>query len=154
MGFSRSNRLAADPLGRTRQRHPRTVLAGTLLIAALTACGGGGGGGGGGGAGTGGGGGGAGGTTLNDFDRNIFQNSNLYKDLCLNPRVGTSDSQGATADENDWLRAWSHDLYLWYDEITDQDPRNFTTPEDFDLMRTFETTPTGADKDRFHFRDR
>ena len=110
MGFSRSTRLSADPLGRTGQSHPRTVLAGTLLIAALTACGGGGGGGGGGGAGTGGGGGGAGGTTLNAFDRNIFQTSNLSKDLCLTPRVGTSDSQGSTADENDWLRAWSHDL--------------------------------------------
>jgi carboxyl-terminal processing protease len=40
---------------------------------------------------------------------------------CVNPRSGTNpatgapyvDSQGAVVDENNWLRSWSNDLYLW-----------------------------------------
>lgn len=89
---------------------------------------------------------------LTDFERGIFSNSGIYKDVCLNPRPGNfPDSQGTAADENDWLRAWSHDLYLWYDEIDDVDPRSFSTPAYFDLMKTFALTPSGAPKDQFHF---
>lgn len=88
-----------------------------------------------------------------DFDQGIFRDPSIYKDLCENPRTGPafSDAQGTTTDENDWLRAWSNDLYLWYDEIADEDPADFETLPYFDLMRTFATTPSGADKDRFHF---
>ncbi len=90
-------------------------------------------------------------TAQTDFEQGIFSASATYKDLCLAPRAGTADIQGTTEDENDWLRAWSHDLYLWYDEIVDEDPRDFATPAYFDLMKTFATTPSGAPKDQFHF---
>ncbi len=107
--------------------------------------------------GCGGGGGGGGGSNpppvaQTDFEQGIFSNPSLYKDICLNPRTGNfPDTQGAEEDENDWLRAWSHDLYLWYDEIVDEDPRDYATPDYFDLMQTFATTPSGAPKDQFHF---
>lgn len=116
----------------------------------LTACGGGGGGGGG-STPTPGGQAPAGPSAQTDFQRGIFSDESVYKDLCQSPRPATSDIQGTTTDENNWLRAWSHDLYLWYDEITDADPAAFSTPEYFDLMKTFATTPTGAPRDRFHF---
>ncbi len=81
-----------------------------------------------------------------------------FEQLCENPRTGFDsrgvafpDAQGTTADENNWIRAWSHDLYLWYDEITDVDPESLPTDEYFEQMRTFETTPSGAPKDKFHF---
>lgn len=91
-------------------------------------------------------------TTTSDFDRGIFGLPGTYKDLCANPRgAGSGDLQGTTTDENDWLRAWSHDLYLWYDEITDENPADFETLPYFDLMRTFAVTPSGNDKDKFHF---
>ena len=116
---------------------------GLLAISLITACGGGGGGGGGGG---------VIGTTQSDFQRGIFSASSQFKDLCQNPRAGTGDIQGSTTDENDWLRAWSHDLYLWYNEIIDEDPAAYADVlEYFDLMMTFETTPSGAPKDQFHF---
>lgn len=87
-----------------------------------------------------------------DFDQGIFAASSIYKDICLNPRAGNfPDVQGTTDDENDWLRAWSNDLYLWYDEILDEDPRLFTTPDYFDVMKTFATTSTGNARDNFHF---
>lgn len=88
-----------------------------------------------------------------DFDQGIFRDSDIYKDFCENPRAGNgfADLQGTTTDENDWLRAWSNELYLWYDEIIDEDPAAFETLPYFDLMRTFATTASGADRDRFHF---
>ena len=86
-----------------------------------------------------------------DFAQGIFRSDSTFEDLCEAPRPGTADLQGTTEDENDWLRAWSNDTYLWYDEIIDEDPALFTTPEYFDLMRTFETTASGAPRDQFHF---
>ena len=87
------------------------------------------------------------------FDAGQFEASNRFKNLCAAPRTGGSfpDRQGSATDENNWLRSWSNELYLWYDEITDQNPRNFTTPEYFIRMVTAERTASGAEKDRFHF---
>lgn len=59
--------------------------------------------------------------------------------------------QGTRVDENNWLRSWSHETYLWYDEIEDMNPACCTTPEYFNLMKTKETTSSGKPKDRFHF---
>ena len=55
-------------------------------------------------------------------------------------------------DENNWLRSWSHETYLWYDEIGDVDPACCTNPVNyFNLMITNETTSSGKEKDRFHY---
>ena len=84
-----------------------------------------------------------------------FQN---FEQLCENPRTGADeqgtpfpDAQGTTEDENNWLRSWSNELYLWYDEIVDVDPAGFSTPDYFEEMQTFDLTPSGAPKDKFHF---
>ncbi|MCY3814500.1 MAG: S41 family peptidase [Gammaproteobacteria bacterium] len=81
-----------------------------------------------------------------------------FKDYCAVPRTGVDadgnpfpDKQGSTWDENNWLRSWSHDTYLWYDEIEDADPACCDTPDYFGLLKTFERAPSGAPKDRFHF---
>ena len=71
---------------------------------------------------------------------------------CQVPRAGTSDRQGATLDENNFLRSYSDNTYLWYNEITDQDPGLFNDPiAYFDVLRTTAITPSGQDKDKFHF---
>ena len=85
-----------------------------------------------------------------------FEPASRFKDFCANPRTSSGsdvfpDMPGETLDENNWLRSWSNDLYLWYDEIIDRDPALYDTPEYFDLLRTLEKTPSGNDKDRFHF---
>ena len=58
-----------------------------------------------------------------------------FKDYCTVPRTGLDadgnpfpDRPGSTWDENNWLRSWSHDTYLWYDEIEDVDPGCCDTP--------------------------
>ena len=142
--------LSSHPMHVNAHRATLAHLAAGLLILMLSACGGGGGG----------------GSSAppppsattptpdpaqTDFQSGIFRDAREYEALCLAPRAGTSDLQGTTEDENNWLRAWSHDLYLWYDEIIDEDPAAFETPAYFDLMQTFQTTQTGAPKDNFHF---
>lgn len=89
----------------------------------------------------------------------VFQPSSKFAALCQSPRTGTDsftgraypDRQGSTLDENNWLRSWTHELYLWYDEVQDADPGLSTTPNYFQLMKTMQTTSSGAPKDRFHF---
>ncbi len=88
----------------------------------------------------------------------FFEPASLFKDFCANPRPPdpTSadpipDMPGETLDENNWLRSWSNDTYLWYDEIVDRNPALYSTPDYFALLKTTARTPSGAAKDRFHF---
>ncbi|MYG83204.1 MAG: peptidase [Candidatus Dadabacteria bacterium] len=83
----------------------------------------------------------------------MFCPSGNFRQYCadLSKAVSTSAMQGTRVDENNWLRSWSHETYLWYDEIEDVDPACCTTPEYFNLMKTNETTSSGNPKDRFHF---
>ncbi len=126
-----------------------------LALVGLAACGGGGGGGG--FTGDPGGGGGA-----NDWTPGVFLDASTFAARCAAPRSGNipgtnppqpfPDVQGTTLDENNFLRSYSDDTYLWYDEIADQDPRLFNDPINyFNQLKTFATTLSGADKDKFHF---
>ncbi|MBS0364616.1 MAG: peptidase [Proteobacteria bacterium] len=90
----------------------------------------------------------------------MFQPSSKFANQCQNPRTGTDpgtgkpylDVQGTTLDENNFLRSWTNELYLWYSEVQDNDPANYsTTASYFDTLKTMAKTSTGADKDRFHF---
>ena len=88
----------------------------------------------------------------------LFRPSTDFAAHCASPRTGVDtegrpfpDLTGSVAHENNWLRSWSNEEYLWYDEIVDADPTHHDTPAYFDLMRTFAQTPSGRDKDRFHF---
>ncbi|HEY8054054.1 MAG TPA: S41 family peptidase [Steroidobacteraceae bacterium] len=123
-----------------------------VALAGLSACGGGSGGGYGGGGGGGGGG--------DGWVMGTYQPSAHYAAQCQIPRTGTDpvsgkaypDMQGTTLDENNWLRSWTNELYLWYREVPDQDPGLFSTTADyFKVLKTTATTSTGAPKDRFHF---
>ena len=89
-----------------------------------------------------------------------YEDWSLFAGLCENPRTGDdpssglpwADVQGTTLDENNWLRSWSNDLYLWYGEITDLDPNNYNDPlEYFSTLKTFATTESGANKDNYHY---
>ena len=83
----------------------------------------------------------------------VFDPSRNFRAFCARPRGGVSrDVLGTVTDENNWLRSMSNDIYLWYDEIVDVDPGSIQNPLDyFELMRTFALTPSGNDKDQFHF---
>jgi len=62
-----------------------------------------------------------------------------------------ADSSGSEMAEKMWLRSFSDDTYLWYDEIPDQDPAPFSVLDYFDELKTSALTPSGNEKDRFHF---
>lgn len=62
------------------------------------------------------------------------------------------DTQGTVADEKSWVRSWSDETYLWYKDIGNIDAINFATPITyFNVLKSFEITPSGAPKDQFHF---
>ena len=94
------------------------------------------------------------------FRRRGFQSASIFKDSCGNPRRDTTSERfpddSATLKRGYWLRSWSHESYLWYDEIIDVDPALYATSQAgvadyFKLLKTTENTPSGNPKDRFHF---
>jgi hypothetical protein len=107
---------------------------------------------------SGGGGGGIGGGS--DWESGVFLPADTFRARCEDPRSGIdpftgmpfSDIQGSTTDENEFLRAYSNNTYLWYDEIIDRNPDDYDNPlVYFDLMKTTAITPSGRARDRFHF---
>lgn len=91
---------------------------------------------------------------------NQFQAAATFKDMCASPRSGIDPSTGSPypdlpgsgLDENNWLRSWSNDTYLWYDEIVDVNPASFFNPISyFDRLKTFAESSPGVPKDKFHF---
>lgn len=118
-----------------------TVLA---VVSMISACGGGG------GSGFNGGGGGSGGSG-SGWVPGVFLAASSFRGMCAAPRAGTGDIQGTSTDENNYLRSYSDNTYLWYDEIQDRDPALYATPAYFDLLVTNALTQSENAKDRFHF---
>lgn len=103
---------------------------------------------------------GGGGSVGSSWEPGVFEPAGIFQGLCEEPRVGTNpvtnqpypDVQGTTRDENNFLRSYSNDTYLWYDEIPDRNPALFDSPIlYFDELKTDATTPSGQPKDKFHF---
>ncbi|MGI9220136.1 MAG: S41 family peptidase [Woeseiaceae bacterium] len=128
-----------------------TAIVSTLSL--LVACSGGGGGGGLGGGGN--------PPPNNGWQPGVFLDASTFVNQCAAPRTGQDptngnqpypDVAGTTTDENNFLRSFTNNTYLWYDEIVDVDPATINDPEDyFAQMRTFQTTPSGTPKDQFSF---
>lgn len=89
----------------------------------------------------------------------VFSEQATFKDICETPRTGIDpfsgsafpDRAGTAMHEKMWLRSWSDETYLWYDEIDDNDPRPFQVLEYFNQLKTNERTDSGSLKDNFHF---
>lgn len=135
---------------------PRISFKHTLLCLSaftLAACGGGGGGGGGGGSAivvppTGGG----SGSSNPTWTQGQFAPEEDFQARCEAPRAGTSDQAGSTLLENFWIRSWNDRTYLWYNEVTDQDPATFDDRVAyFDALKTTAVTASGTPRDQFSF---
>src|SRR5688500_7778236 len=97
----------------------RLVLASTVLIGLATACGGG------------------DDETLapDSYTPGVYPASSNFEAQCAAPRSGVSpvtgdaynDGPGSTVAENNWLRSWTNELYLWYREVPDIDPNDYST---------------------------
>lgn len=88
---------------------------------------------------------GDGGGSDGDFDyeweEGVFPPSADFKNQC-----------GSVLAQNHWLRSWSHETYLWYDEIVDRDPADYDNPlKYFELLKTEESSPSGGYKDNYHY---
>ena len=126
------------------------LLTASLILVSLAACGG----------SSGGGGDVAGGGSNSGWVQGTFEDYNTFYARCAAPRSGINpatgrpypDVAGTTLDENNFLRSYSNDTYLWYSEIVDRDPGNYNDPLTyFDLLKTDGLSPSGQPKDKFHF---
>jgi len=102
---------------------------------------------------------GDGGSTSSSWTAGTYQPASTFAAQCATPRTGNDpstnrpypDRAGSRTTENNWLRSWSHDFYLWYRELPDRDPAASATADYFALLKTSATTPSGNPKDKFHF---
>ncbi|WP_288380659.1 S41 family peptidase [uncultured Massilia sp.] len=83
-----------------------------------------------------------------------------YWNMCAKPRTGVDfegkpypDRQGTLLDELKFLRAYTNQYYLWYNEIPNTyKMADFTDPVAyFDVLKTSAITPSGKPKDQYHF---
>ncbi len=95
-----------------------------------------------------------------EWQQGVYPNSELFMSQCETPRNGIDplsgrfyqDSLGSLLHESFYLRSFVNEFYLWYDEVEDRNPRDFATPQEyFDVLKTFEETPSGQEKDEFHW---
>lgn len=75
------------------------------------------------------------------WKRGVFHDASNFAQRC-----------DSATPQNNWLRSWSNDTYLWYDELPDLNPANYEVPtEYFELLKTKGLSPSGNSKDNFHF---
>jgi len=80
------------------------------------------------------------------YTANQFAPSNDFKSRCENPRAGTADTAGSFDYEKFWLRSWMNETYLYFDQVTDRDPTDFT-----DIEAYFDELIVPPPTDRFSF---
>ena len=138
--------------GTARMRAAAAAMAVFLAPVMLAACGGGGGG-------------GSGQAppppppTGQTWVQGVYPAASGFKDRCQVVRTGRDiegntfpDRPGSALDERFWLRSWTNETYLWNTEVTDRNPADFSDRiAYFDILRSFALTPSGKEKDDFHF---
>ena len=97
--------------------------------------------------------------TAPTWTQGVYASAGSFSDKCQVVRTGVDiegnafpDQAGSLAQEMFWLRSWTHETYLWPDEVTDRNPNTYTDRiAYFDTQKTFATTASGENKDDFHF---
>ena len=83
-----------------------------------------------------------------------------FVNKCETPRTGTDpfenapypDQAGTAMHEKMFLRSYTDETYLWYDEVEDNDPKSFSSVADyFAQLKTDATTASGDLKDKYHY---
>jgi carboxyl-terminal processing protease len=95
-----------------------------------------------------------------DWNAGVYQKSSSFENYCETPRAGVSkitgipflDRKGSRLQEKNFLRSWSYETYLWFEDLADINPSNSDTPQDyFRRLVSNKKTASGAYKDNFHF---
>jgi carboxyl-terminal processing protease len=116
-------------------------------------------------AGCGGGGGGGGSTTATPVTTTpstpaVTASYTASQNVCAAPRTGVDpftgkaypDKLGTLTDERTFLRGWIDQYYLWYKEVPDVNPLNYSTAIDyFNALKTPLLSASGQPKDKYHF---
>ena len=97
--------------------------------------------------------------TAPTWTQGVYASAGSFSEKCQVVRTGMDiegnafpDQAGSLAQEMFWLRSWTHETYLWPDEVTDRNPNTYTDRiAYFDTQKTFATTASGENKDDFHF---
>lgn len=97
--------------------------------------------------------------SIPDFVANDFPPSSTLRSICETVRTDTDlngnprgDTQGELLHELFWLRSFMDETYLFFDQVPDSDPNNFTDRAAyFDERLTTASTATGRLVDRFSF---
>ena len=99
------------------------------------------------------------------YSAGVFEPAEDYAQRCESPRPPTvldrngkayPDMQGSKLHEKFWIRSFSNEWYLWYDELPDIDPSSVEGKlEYFRQLKTSKLHPTGTPKDKSntHFTD-
>ena len=92
----------------------------------------------------------------NEWIEGEYLPSRNFANICRNPRQNKDyqDLAGTSVDENNWIRSWSHETYLWYNELPDIDPATPSLADPIDYFKEMKTdarTSNGLPKDRFHY---
>ena len=93
------------------------------------------------------------------WSQGVFADESIFKSRCESPRTGEdingnaySDQAGSKLYEKHWLRSWSNNTYLWYDEIIDSDVALIDDPVSyFETLKTPVINASGVAQDRFHY---
>ena len=75
-----------------------------------------------------------------------YKSAQSFSNRCENPTLKWQLSRfiGTVTDENNWIRSWSHETYLWYNELPDIDPSTISDPIDYFVrMKTSAITASG-----------
>jgi carboxyl-terminal processing protease len=90
----------------------------------------------------------------------VTANYTASQNVCAAPRTGVDpftgkaypDRQGTLTDERTFLRGWIDQYYLWYKEVPDVNPLNYSTAIDyFNALKTPLLSASGQPKDKYHF---
>ncbi|WP_206074691.1 S41 family peptidase [Pseudoalteromonas rubra] len=102
-----------------------------------------------------------GGSTEPSWQAGVFPPATNFINFCATPRTGQDpynnnqpypDKAGTMMHEKMWLRSFSNETYLWYDEIADNNPSDFSTVASyFEQLKTTQRNPDNSLKDEFHF---
>ena len=99
---------------------------------------------------------GGGGGGSSDSSSGLIASSSVAQH-CAVPRSGSSDVLGTLLDEKNWVRSWTDETYLWYQDVralsaATLDPNNYTTAVNyFNALKSPLLTTSGKAKDQFHF---
>ena len=86
------------------------------------------------------------------YEPGEFRNKTTFQNYCATPDLASRERQGQIADENNFLRSWTHETYFWSEDVQDLNPFDYSDPVAyFNRLITDQVDSDGELLDQFHF---